>query len=274
MSAQCQTTAPECRSITIKYLVFAQIEETNIFCCPVDLGPGGGIRFVHQNSRGSSFLNIACKVIHLDANLFTCWKSKLDCPVSKDFIGACSSQAGDIYWSWKIIFLFFSLFSILVIICNAIVGTITSMSFIFVQANFLFSIFIWKTHFDFHSGALPGVLGQPAGLRDCLRIPPCLSPCRQIHLSHQVPLYLWKHFHCFYSYKVSTFVLCLNFYFHLHFNLNFSDAPFTPSLALVADVARKVRSWKEGPPAYAILSRNLVLSRFRRFLKGFHRAFN
>merc|ERR1712141_183341 len=34
-------------------------------------------------------------------------------------------------------------------------------------------------------GALPGVLGQPAGLRDCLRIPPCLSSCRQIHLSHQ-----------------------------------------------------------------------------------------
>merc|ERR1712037_701448 len=34
-------------------------------------------------------------------------------------------------------------------------------------------------------GALPGVLGQPAGLRDCLRIPPCLSPCRQIYLSHQ-----------------------------------------------------------------------------------------
>ena len=31
---------------------------------------------------------------------------------------------------------------------------------------------------------------------------------------------------------------------------------------------------KEGPPTYAILSRNLVLSRFTRFLKGFHRAFN
>ena len=33
---------------------------------------------------------------------------------------------------------------------------------------------------------------------------------------------------------------------------------------------------KEGPPTYASLSRNLVvvLSRFRRFLKGFHRAFN
>ena len=31
---------------------------------------------------------------------------------------------------------------------------------------------------------------------------------------------------------------------------------------------------KEGPPTYAILSRNLVLSQFTRFLKGFHRAFN
>ena len=31
---------------------------------------------------------------------------------------------------------------------------------------------------------------------------------------------------------------------------------------------------KEGPPTYAILSRNLVLSRFTRFLKGFHRVFN
>ena len=31
---------------------------------------------------------------------------------------------------------------------------------------------------------------------------------------------------------------------------------------------------KEGPPTYAILSQNLVLSRFTRFLKGFHRAFN
>ena len=31
---------------------------------------------------------------------------------------------------------------------------------------------------------------------------------------------------------------------------------------------------KEGPPTYAILSRNLVLSRFARFLKGFHRALN
>ena len=31
---------------------------------------------------------------------------------------------------------------------------------------------------------------------------------------------------------------------------------------------------KEGPPTYAIVSRNLVLSRFTRFLKGFHRAFN
>ena len=30
---------------------------------------------------------------------------------------------------------------------------------------------------------------------------------------------------------------------------------------------------KEGPPTYVILSRNLVLSRFTRFLKGFHRAF-
>ena len=31
---------------------------------------------------------------------------------------------------------------------------------------------------------------------------------------------------------------------------------------------------KEGSPTYAILSRNLVLSRFTPFLKGFHRAFN
>ena len=31
---------------------------------------------------------------------------------------------------------------------------------------------------------------------------------------------------------------------------------------------------KEGPPTYAILSRNLVMSRFTHFLKGFHRAFN
>ena len=31
---------------------------------------------------------------------------------------------------------------------------------------------------------------------------------------------------------------------------------------------------KEGPPTYAILSRNLVLSRFSHFLKGFYRAFN
>ena len=31
---------------------------------------------------------------------------------------------------------------------------------------------------------------------------------------------------------------------------------------------------KEGPPTYAILSQNLVLSRFTRFLKGFHRVFN
>ena len=30
---------------------------------------------------------------------------------------------------------------------------------------------------------------------------------------------------------------------------------------------------KEGPPTYAILSQNLVLSRFTRFLKGHHRAF-
>ena len=30
---------------------------------------------------------------------------------------------------------------------------------------------------------------------------------------------------------------------------------------------------KEGPPTYAILSRNLVLSRFTRFLNGHHRAF-
>ena len=31
---------------------------------------------------------------------------------------------------------------------------------------------------------------------------------------------------------------------------------------------------KEGPPTYAILSRNVVLSRFSRFLKGFCGAFN
>ena len=51
----------------------------------------------------------------------------------------------------------------------------------------------------------------------------------------------------------------------------------------VADVerAREQRSpkgqgllRKEGPPTYAILSQNLVLSRFMRFSKGFHRAFN
>ena len=33
-------------------------------------------------------------------------------------------------------------------------------------------------------------------------------------------------------------------------------------------------SRKEGPPTYAILLRNLVLSRFTHFLKGFHRALN
>ena len=31
---------------------------------------------------------------------------------------------------------------------------------------------------------------------------------------------------------------------------------------------------QEGPPTYAILSRNSVLSRFTRFLKGFRRALN
>ena len=36
------------------------------------------------------------------------------------------------------------------------------------------------------AGALPGVLGQPAGLRDCLRSPPRLPPRCQIHLTHQV----------------------------------------------------------------------------------------
>ena len=30
---------------------------------------------------------------------------------------------------------------------------------------------------------------------------------------------------------------------------------------------------KEGPPTYAILSRNSVLSRFTRFMNGHHRAF-
>merc|ERR1712018_333850 len=34
-------------------------------------------------------------------------------------------------------------------------------------------------------GALLGLLGQPAGLRDCLWISPCLSPCCQIHLTYQ-----------------------------------------------------------------------------------------
>ena len=51
----------------------------------------------------------------------------------------------------------------------------------------------------------------------------------------------------------------------------------------VADVAhaRKRRSpkgqgllWKEGPPTYAILSQNLVLSRLTCVLNGFHRALN
>ena len=40
----------------------------------------------------------------------------------------------------------------------------------------------------------------------------------------------------------------------------------------VADVEGLLR--KEGPPTYAILSRNLVMSRFTHFFKGFHRAFN
>ena len=31
---------------------------------------------------------------------------------------------------------------------------------------------------------------------------------------------------------------------------------------------------KEGPPTYAVLSRNWVMSRFTHFLKGIHRAFN
>ena len=31
---------------------------------------------------------------------------------------------------------------------------------------------------------------------------------------------------------------------------------------------------KEGPPTYAILSRNLELSRYTRFMNGHHRAFN
>ena len=58
---------------------------------------------------------------------------------------------------------------------------------------------------------------------------------------------------------------------------------YTVYTARVADVegAQERRSTKgqgllrkEGPPTYAILSRNSVLSRFTRFLKGFHRAFN
>ena len=58
---------------------------------------------------------------------------------------------------------------------------------------------------------------------------------------------------------------------------------FISHVIRVADVggARERRSTKgkgllrkEGPPTYGILSRNLVLSRFTRFLKGFHRALN
>ena len=50
----------------------------------------------------------------------------------------------------------------------------------------------------------------------------------------------------------------------------------------VADVEEPQNRWctkgqgllrKEGPPTYAILSRNLVLSRFTCFFKGHHRAF-
>ena len=65
----------------------------------------------------------------------------------------------------------------------------------------------------------------------------------------------------------------------LHLSL---PTTFRP-LARVADVegAQERRSTKgqgllqkEGPPTYAILSQNLVLSRFTRFLKGFHKALN
>ena len=73
------------------------------------------------------------------------------------------------------------------------------------------------------------------------------------------------------------------------FNTNGSDYPPQMNKILqldacrVADVARACERRspkgqgllrKEGPPTYAILSRNLVLSRFTRFLKGFHRVFN
>merc|ERR1712037_194981 len=42
-------------------------------------------------------------------------------------------------------------------------------------------------------GALPGLLGQPAGLRDCLWLPPCLPSCCQIHLTDQRD---WKPLPC------------------------------------------------------------------------------
>ena len=66
-------------------------------------------------------------------------------------------------------------------------------------------------------------------------------------------------------------VLCITFDYHTIYH------------ARVADVggARERRSTtgqgllrQEGPPTYAILSRNSVLSRFTRFLKGFCRALN
>ena len=77
----------------------------------------------------------------------------------------------------------------------------------------------------------------------------------------------------------------LTFLFLIHNKLFIFNVIFSFQLLLnrVAEVegARERRSpkgqgllRKEGPPTYAILSRNLVLSRFTRFLKGFHRAFN
>ena len=61
------------------------------------------------------------------------------------------------------------------------------------------------------------------------------------------------------------------------------DKDSTSRSSRVADVEGPQDQWspkgqgllrKEGPPTYAILLRNLVLSRFTRFLKGFHRALN
>ena len=90
--------------------------------------------------------------------------------VSKYFIWSCSSQAGNIYWSWQIVFFF-----ILITICNTIWNLPCSCSG---ELSVFPLTFHLKTNPDLEPGALPGVLGQPEGLRDCLRIPPCLSSCR------------------------------------------------------------------------------------------------